>query len=323
MKACVYEEYGAPEVVSVAEVATPSPRSGEILVKVGASSVTTADWRLRSSSFPYGFWLAGRMFLGVLRPRHPVLGMDFAGEVAALGAGVTRFRVGERVFGSTTRGAHAEYLTIRADGPVTTTPARLSDDEAAAVPFGANTALAFLRDFCAVRPGQRVLVVGASGGVGVWAVQVARHLGAAVTGVASARNLELVRSLGAVHALDYAHDAYLESGAGYDLILDAFGATTFAEARPALAARGTYVPLTATLREVVQSITTRLGSGPRVMFAVSANTRALLEENAALLAAGTLRPVVDDVFPMDRIADAHRRVEGRHKRGSVIVRMAA
>lgn len=322
MKACVYEEYGAADVVSVAEVATPTPKEGELLVKVAAASVTTADWRFRSANFG-GFALAGRLLFGVFRPRHRILGMDFAGEVAAVGAGVSSFRVGERVFGSATRGAHAEYVTVRADGAVTRTPSGLSDEEAAAVPFGANSALAFLRDFGGVRAGQRVLVVGASGGVGVWAVQVARHLGAEVTGVVSAKNLELVRSLGAARALDYGRDAYLEPGSGYDLIFDTLGATAFKQARPALAPSGTYLPLTAGFREIVQSITTSFGGGPRVKFAISTNTRALIEANAALLAAGTLRPVVDEVFPMDRISDAHRKVEGRHKRGSVIVQMAA
>jgi NADPH:quinone reductase-like Zn-dependent oxidoreductase len=310
-------------VVSVAEVATPSPKRGELLVKVAAASVTTADWRFRTASFPGVFALAGRLLVGVRRPRHRVLGMDFAGEVAELGASVDGFRVGERVFGATTRGAHAEYVTVRADGAVTRTPPGLSDEAAAAVPFGANSALAFLRDFSDVRPGQRVLIVGASGGVGVWAVQIARHLGAEVTGVASAKNLELVRSLGAARALDYGREPYLEPGAGYDLIFDTLGATTFSEACPALSSHGTYVPLNAGLREIAQSITTRFGGGPRVKFAISANTRARLEENATLLAAGVLHPVVDEVFAMDRIADAHRKVEGRHKRGSVIVRTAA
>lgn len=322
MKACVYEEYGAADVVTVAEIATPSPKPGEILVKVAAASVTTADWRFRSANFG-GFALAGRLLFGVFRPRHHVLGMDFAGEVAAVGAGVSEFRVGERVFGSAARGAHAEYVTVRADGAVTRTPAGLSDEQAAAVPFGANSALAFMRDFGGVRAGQRVLVVGASGGVGVWAVQIARHLGAEVTGVASAKNLELVRSLGAARALDYGKERYLEPGAGYDLIFDTLGVTTFAEARHALKPNGTYLPLTAGFRELGQSIATRFGGGPRVKFAISANTRALLETNAALLAAGSLQPVVDDVFPMGRIVDAHRRVESRHKRGSVILQMKA
>lgn len=321
MKACVYEEYGSADVVTVREVERPAPKAGELLVKVAAASVTTADWRFRSASFPGGFALAGRLMFGVFRPRNHVLGMDFGGEVVAVGDGAQGFAVGDRIFGSTARGAHAEYVTVRADGAITKTPANLSDAEAAAVPFGANSALAFLRDFGAVRAGQRVLVVGASGGVGVWAIQIAKHLGAEVTGVASARNLELVRSLGAVRALDYAKEDYLAPGAGYDLVFDTLGVTTFAQAKPALTPRGTYLPLTAGFREIGQSILTRFGSGPRVKFAISSNTRAAIETNAALLADGTLRPVIDEVFPMERIADAHRRVESRHKRGSVIVTM--
>ncbi len=323
MKACVYEQYGSADVVTVAEVAKPTPGPGELLVKVGAASVTTADWRFRSASFPGGFALAGRLMFGVFRPRNKVLGMDFAGEVVAVGEGAQGFTLGDRVFGSASRGAHAEYVTVRADGAITHTPANLSDAEAAAVPFGANSALAFLRDFGGVRAGQRVLVVGASGGVGVWAVQIAKHLGAEVTGVASARNLELLRSLGATRALDYAKDAYLPAGAEYDLIFDTLGVTTFAQAKPALTRNGTYLPLTAGFREIGQSILTRFGSGPRVKFAISSNTRASIETNAALLADGTIRPVIDEVFPMARIADAHRKVESRHKRGAVIVEIAA
>lgn len=322
MKACVYEEYGSADVVSVEEVPTPTPAPGELLVKVGAASVTTADWRFRTASFPTGFALAGRLVVGIFGPRHPVLGMDFAGEVAKVGAGVTGFAVGDRVFGAAARGAHAEYVTVRADGAVAHTPSAVSDVQAAAIPFGGCTSLAHLRGFAAVRPGQRVLVLGASGGVGAWAVQVARHLGAEVTGVASTSNLELVRSLGATRALDYTTGPYLAPGDDYDLVVDTVGASRFADVRPALARHGAYLPITATIREVVQSITTRFGGGPRVLFGISGNTRPLLEELADLVADGTLRPVVDQVFTMDRVADAHRRVEGRHKRGAVILQMA-
>lgn len=322
MKACVYDRYGGPEVVTVGEVARPIPGPREVLVRVTAASVTTADWRFRASAFPGGFALAGRLLVGIRRPRHRVLGMDFAGEVAEVGSEVTRFRVGDRLFGSAARGAHAEYLAVPEDGAVTLTPDRLTDEEAAAVPFGANSALAFVRDVAKVQAGQRVLVVAASGGVGVWAVQLARHLGAEVTAVARADSHELLRSLGATHTIDYTRDPYLVAGANYDLIFDTFGATTFAQALPALAPTGTYMPLTAGFREIVQSITTRFGGGPRLLFHVSANTRGGIEENAALLASGALRPVVDQVYPMEQIAEAHRKVEGRHKRGAVVVRIA-
>src|SRR5262249_23036082 len=160
---------------------------------VHAASVTTADWRFRASKFSPLFWLPGRLLVGLFRPRHPILGMDFSGVVAETGKDVTRFRVGDHVFGAAhwqRMGAHAEYVAVEESGAIIHKPPFLTDQEAAAIPFGANSALAFLRDFASVQPGQRVLVVGASGGVGVWAVQLARHLGAEVTGVCSARNTE-------------------------------------------------------------------------------------------------------------------------------------
>lgn len=321
MQACIYEEYGSADVVRVGEVETPAVRADEVLVRVRATSVTTADWRFRASAFPRPFGLAGRLMLGLFRPRNPVLGMDFSGVVEAVGGNVTRFRVGDRVFGATSptrRGAHAEYVAMPESGAIIHKPPRLSHHEAAAIPFGANSALAFLRDFGLVRSGQRVLVVGASGGVGVWAVQLARHFGAEVTAVCSGRNAELVRALGAHHAVDYTSTAFTKSGDKYDLIFDTVGVTTFSDCRDALAENGTYLPLNSGLREIVQALLTSR-AGKKVKYAVSANTREGLETIVALLEAGVLKPVVDRVYPMDQIADAHRHVEGRHKRGSVIV----
>jgi len=317
MQACIYEQYGPPDVVTIREVAKPTPRAGEVLVRVRASSVTTADWRFRTSTFPGIFWLPGRLMLGLLRPRNGILGMDFSGVVESVGEGVTRFRAGDAIFGATSfprLGAHAEYLVVPANGAVIPKPAFLTDAQAAAIPFGGNSALAFLRDFGALTRGQRVLVIGASGGVGVWAVQIARHLGAEVTAVCSARNHELVRSLGAHHVADYA-DAAVPPGE-YDLIFDPIGATTFDGCKSSLSAKGTYLPLNNGLRGIVRSLFTR-----RIKIAISANTQAGLEEIVALIEKGALKPVVDRVYPMAEIAAAHRHVEGRHKRGSVIVAM--
>lgn len=325
MQACIYEEYGPAAVVRLGEVAAPVAKAKELVVRVHAASVTTADWRLRASEFSPVFWLPGRLWLGLLRPRNPILGMDFSGVVESVGEGVTRFRPGDRVFGATgasSRGAHAELLAVPESGAVVATPASLSDEEAAAIPFGANAALQFLRDFGAVKPGQRVLIVGASGGVGVWAVQLARHLGAKVTGVASTANLELVRSLGAHDVRDYGAGPFVRAGDDFELIFDTVGVTTFAGVKAALAPSGTYLPLNSGLREMVQALLTSKSRGKRVKYAVSGNTREDLEQVASLVESGVLRPVVDEVFPMERIVDAHRRVEGRHKRGSVIVRVA-
>jgi NADPH:quinone reductase-like Zn-dependent oxidoreductase len=326
VQACVYEEYGAPEVVTVRGVETPAAKADEVLVRVRAASVTTADWRFRASVFPGIFWLPGRLMLGLFRPRNAILGMDFSGVVEATGTSVTRFKVGDRVFGATdpfSRGAHAEYVTVKESGAILRTPDRLGDQEAAAVPFGANSALAFIRDVARVQPGQRVLVVGASGGVGSWAVQLARHFGAEVTGVCSSRNVELVRSLGAHHVVDYGAGALTREGETYDVIFDTVGVTTFEGSKHALSARGMYVPLESGLREMAQALLTSWSSGKKVKYAVSKNTREGLELIAGLIDAGHVKPVIDRVYPMAQIADAHRHVEGRHKRGSVIVSMGA
>jgi len=321
MQACIYEEYGPADVVRVAEVERPAPRPDEALVRVHAASVTTADWRFRTATFPRVLWLVGRLMLGLFRPRNPVLGMDFSGVVEAVGSKVTRFRPGDRVFGAASRGAHAEYVAVREAGAIVHKPETLTHEQAAAIPFGGNCALAFLRDFAAVRPGQRVLVLGASGGVGIWAVQIARHLGAEVTGVCSAKNLELVRSVGAHHVLDYAAGPVFRDGETYDVIFDTVGATSFAACKAALTAKGLYLPLENELREMVQALVTLGSSGKRVKFAISQNTRAGLEELVALIEAGAVRPVVDRVYPIAQIVEAHRHVEGRHKRGAVVVRM--
>jgi NADPH:quinone reductase-like Zn-dependent oxidoreductase len=327
MQACIYETYGAADLVKVAEVDKPNIRPNELLVQVRAAAVTTADWRFRASEFPPVFWLAGRLMTGLLRPRNPVLGMDFSGVVAAVGSDVTRFRVGDRVFGSTDamrRGAHAEYVAVQETAAIVHKPVRLSDEQAAAIPFGANSALAFLRDFAKLRADERVLVIGASGSVGVWALQLARHFGAEVTAVCSARNAELVRSLGAHHVVDYAApEGIFARRDAYDLILDTVGVTSFRACKPALAEHGTYLPLNAGLREILQALLTLRSTGKRVTYRVSSNTREALEHVVDLIERGVLTPVVDRVYPMSEIAAAHRHVEGRHKRGSVIVRMAA
>jgi NADPH:quinone reductase-like Zn-dependent oxidoreductase len=323
MQACIYEAYGPADVVRLGEVKRPTMHAREVLVRVHAAAVTTADWRFRAAAFPPGFKLAGRLMLGLFRPRNPVLGMDFAGTVAAVGKKVTRFQLGDRVFGSTgpmRRAAHAEYVVVRESAAVVRTPAGLTDQEAATIPFGGNAALSFLRDVGRLRPGQRVLVVGASGSVGSWAIQIARHLGAEVTAVCSARNLEFVRSLGAHHLVDYTSgDPLGEKGKKYDLIFDTVGVASFASCQDALAESGTFLPLNAEPREMWQALLTSRTKGKRVKSGVRAITRAGLETLVSLIEAGVLRPVIDRVYPMAQIAEAHRHVEGRHKRGSVII----
>ncbi|MDH3263082.1 MAG: NAD(P)-dependent alcohol dehydrogenase [Paracoccaceae bacterium] len=323
MKAVIHTRYGGPEVLGLAEIERPIVADDGVLVRVRATEVTAADWRMRAAAFPGALWLPGRLMAGLIRPKKPVLGTDFAGEVAEVGARVARFRPGDRIFGFSGAGAYAEFLAIPEAGCIAAIPQGLGFEEAAALPFGALTALVFLRDFAGLEPGQRVLVTGASGGVGVYAVQIARALGAEVTAAASAANLELLRSLGATHALDYRAEDIAPAGAGYDLIFDTVGALSFPKARRALKPAGLFLPLEFAGREMLQALWAKLRGGPRIRLAISGDTQEDLETLAAMIGEGKLRPVIDRRYPLERIAEAHAYVQGRHRKGSVIVTIDA
>ena len=321
MKAMITRRYGAPDVVEPAILPRPEPGPGELLIRVRAASVSTADWRLRAAAFPGIMQIPGRLMFGLTRPRKPILGMDFAGEIAATGAGVAGFAPGDRVFGFSGGGAHAEYLTMPAKGAVAPIPEGLEFAEAAALPFGGLAALVFLRDFGAVAPGQRVLILGASGGVGAYAVQIARQLGAHVTGVASETNHALLRELGAARTIDYRREDPL-SGGPYDLILDTLGATGFAAARRALTPNGLFLPLNFGLREMLQALRACLTGGRRIRLAVNEDKREDLDTLAALVRQGALRPVVDSRYPLEALPEAYAHVETRHRRGAVVLDVA-
>ncbi len=319
MKAATYAKYGPADVLEITDIPRPEIKPNEVLVKVYATSVTTADWRIRASAFPGYAWLPGRLMFGLFRPRRPVLGSDFAGRIVAKGDAVTRFKGGDAVFGFSMNGAHAEFMAVAEDTAIAAKPANLSYDQAAAVPFGALSALVFLRDIAKVKPGSKVLIHGASGGVGVYAVQLAKNLGATVTGVASTENLNLLRALGADHVIDYTQTDFTRTGETHDVILDTVGKTSFARVRRALSPKGVFVPLEFGLREIAQSLITRIIGRKSVRIGVSGDNREDLETIARLLRDGTLKPVIDTTYGLDQIADAHRRVESRHKTGSVIV----
>jgi NADPH:quinone reductase-like Zn-dependent oxidoreductase len=319
MKAALYRRYGPAETVAVEDFPEPTPGDAEVLVEIHATTVTTADWRLRAAAFPGVLWLPGRAMTGLFRPRRPILGGDFSGRVAAVGARVTRFSVGNEVFGFAGHGAHAERLVMPETGAIAQKPARLAHAEAAAVPFGGLAALVFLRDFAKLEAGRRALILGATGGVGVFAVQLARHFGAHVTATAAADKADLVRSLGAEAVIDHHHADFAASGETYDVILDTVGASDFSRARRALSPSGVYVPLDIGLREIFWKLATTFGKGRRIEIGVSSDTAPDLAFLAGLLDAGELRPVIDSTFPLDRIVDAHRRVESRRKTGAVVV----
>jgi NADPH:quinone reductase-like Zn-dependent oxidoreductase len=319
MQTIVCDNYGSLEVLKLEAQERPAIGTHELLVEVHATSVTTADWRMRAANFPVGMRLLGRLVFGLSRPRNRTTGREFSGRVVAVGAGVTRFRIGDEVFGSNPPGANAEYIAVSEAGAVLHKPAGLTHAEAAALPFGAITSVTFLRDMAKVRPGERVLVIGASGGVGVYAVQVAKHLGAEVTGVCSAGNAELVRSLGADHVIDYTTEDFRESGRTWDVIVDTVGKTSFAGERHLLSEGGRHAFVEGGVRELWQSIITLWMRGPTVVAGVSMDNREGLEKVCALVEAGAMRPVVGHRFPMTEVVEAHRVVEGRRRKGAVIL----
>jgi NADPH:quinone reductase-like Zn-dependent oxidoreductase len=304
VKAIVYTQYGPAEVLRLVDVPKPAPRDHEVLVKVHATTVTIGDTIMRSLNMPIHGWqkLMGRLFLGWRRPRRSVLGMELSGEVESIGKKVTRFKAGDPVFASTCAvnfGGYAEYKCLPENGVIAIKPVNLTDGEAAAVVGAGMTAWRCLQKG-SIRPGQKVLVYGASGAVGTNAVQLAsRHFGAEVTGVCSGANLELVKSLGASHALDYTRQDFTQNGATYDVIFDAVGRLSPAQGKKALKPGGVYI-----------NVHVDSGRGEKL------EDLLLLKE---LIEAGKLKPAIDRVYPLEQIVEAHRYVETGHKKGNVVI----
>jgi NADPH:quinone reductase-like Zn-dependent oxidoreductase len=319
MKAAVTPAYGPAQVLETHELPKPSIGAHDVLIEVRATPVTEGDRRLRSADFPSISALPGRLMIGVRRPKHRVQGTMFAGRVVAVGSAVTRYAAGDDVFGSTDHGAYAEYLAMPEDGAMAKMPSGLRYDEAASVPYGAVTALRFLRDLGGVKPGDHVLVVGASGGVGRFAVELAKHLGAEVTGVCSQASFELVRSLGADHVIDYASEDFTANGVRYDVIFDIAGKSSFARCRDSLTENGRYLTLFVSVGILVQMALTSLFGGPQAKFGIAMGTHEDLEELRGLVERGVLRPVVASRFPLERIAEAHAEAENGRPHGSVVV----
>ncbi len=323
MNAAFQLTYGPPNVVGLTAGPRPTPGELDVLVRVRASAVTQADRRLRAGDFPGVTWLPGRLALGLTGPRRPVPGTSFAGVVEAVGSGVRQWSVGDAVFGSVLHGAHAELLVVPEDGPLARTPSGLGHEEAAALPYGAVTALAFLREIGDVRPGQHVAILGASGGVGRFAVQIAKHLGAEVTAVCSRRHHDLVRSLGADHVVDYRSEALRAHPRPFDVILDTVGALRFDRSRHLLAPRGRYLGLLVSVRLLVQMLGTALFGGQRAIAGIAAVTHQRLDDVRALVEAGALRPLVGRTFSFDDIARAHECLERGDGAGTVVVTIPA
>ena len=305
MKAIVATKYGGPEVLQLKEVEKPIPEANEILIKVHATTVTAGDFRMRSFTVPPLFWLPARITLGFTKPKHPIYGMELAGEVEAIGKDVTRFKPGDQVFASTLTenfGAYAEYKCLPEQAMVAIKPANMTHEEAAAVSIGATTALRLLRKgktLASVR-GQKVLIYGASGSVGTYAIQLARYFGAEVTGVCSTANLDIVKSLGADDAIDYTKENFSFRKERYDVIFDTVRKFPKSKYSNVLAPNGTYVTIA------------RLDSKERM------DNLIFIKE---LIEAGEIKVVIDRCYPLEQIVEAHRYVDAGHKRGNVVINL--
>lgn len=324
MRAAVYERYGPPEVVAIRDVPTPIPKDDEVLIRTHATTVSTGDWRVRSLTLPPGFGAFGRLAFGIRRPRQPILGTELSGVIEAVGKDVSAFKVGDEVFafGDAAMRCHAEFRTIPASGLVARKPANLSFAQAAALSFGGMTMLSFFRRG-ALAGGERVLVNGASGTVGSAAVQLARQFGTEVTGVSGRANLELVRSIGAHHVIDYTSEDFTANGKTYDVIVDTVGNAGYSRVKRSLAERGRLLVVLGGLADVLLAPLVGLTSTHRVVAGPAQSRVEDLHRLAAIAASGEFAPVIDETFPFERIVEAHRRVETGRKRGSVVVTLGA
>jgi len=322
MKAATHTHYGPPSILHIDEVARPSIDAHELLIQVHASPVTQGDRRLRAADFPGMSAIPGRLIFGVFRPRNPNPGTMFAGRVFATGTAVTRFAVGDDVFGSCDHSACAEYLAVTEGSSIARIPKGFDYDEAAAIPYGAGSALVFLRDLAKVQPGQRVLVIGAAGGVGRFAVQIARHLGAEVTGVCRGRDAEMVKKLGATAVIDYTREDFTDNGETYDVIFDTAAGDRFRACRSSLTEKGRYITVYLSGGVMLQMLMTSLFGGRKVAATVAISDQKLVEDVAELMTKGAIWPVIGARFPLEELVAAHQMFEDGKPQGAVVVRVS-
>ena len=319
MRAAVHTRFGPPEVIRVIEVDRPAPKGDEILIRVHATTVNRTDCGFRAAK-PAII----RLFAGTTKPRHPILGTEFAGEVEAVGPRVTSFTPGERVFGYDERtfGAHAEYMAISERRAVATIPPDMTYEEVAPATEGAHYALGFIRK-AGIHSGHDVLVYGATGGIGSAAVKLIKNLGATVTAVCGTDHTELVAGLGADRVVDYMTQDFTKDEQRYDVVLDAVGKSSFRDCKPLLKPRGIYLSSELGPRGQNPFLVplTHVFGGKRVKFPLPRYNKRMIEELKRLMAAGAFTPLIDRVFPLDEIVDAYRYVESGRKIGNVVIRV--
>ena len=323
MKAVVYSEYGSPDVLRLGEVEKPVPADDEVLISVHAAEATKSDCEMRRSKFAVKwFWLPMRVAMGVTRPRKQILGGYFAGEVESAGKAVTKFRKGGRVFGSAglRLGAYGEYLCLPASYTIVTKPRSMSFEEAAAVPLGGLNALHFMRK-ANIRSGEKVLINGAGGSIGTFAVQIAKAMGAEVTAVDSTIKEEMLRRIGADHFLDYTREDFTSSGQRYDVIFNMVARTSFSGCVKALNPGGRYLMGNPRLSDMLRSVLTSRFTDKAAIFVFAAEKQEELLALREMIETGRIKPAVDKIYPMEQAAEAHRRVETEQRLGAVVISM--
>jgi NADPH:quinone reductase-like Zn-dependent oxidoreductase len=326
MKAIVWTKYGSPDSLQLREVAKPAPKDNEVLIKVHAATASTADTEFRRLKLPLLFAIFLRLYLGFIKPtRITILGTEFAGEIVAAGREVTQYQPGDQVFGYTGlgMGTYAEYLCLpempsALASVMAKKPANLTYGEAAAVPFGGLEALHSLGK-ANIQRGQKVLIVGAGGSIGTYAVQLARHYGAEVSGVDKQGKLEMLRSIGAAHVIDYTREDFTKSGQTYDVILDTIGKSSFSGSLRSLKENGTYLNANLGLLGGFRRRWTSKRNNKRVILWTAGYTTDNLLALKELIEAGTIKPIIDRRYPLEQIAEAHRYVDTGQKKGNVVI----
>ncbi|WP_419887574.1 NAD(P)-dependent alcohol dehydrogenase [Neobacillus niacini] len=317
MRAMICTDYGTPDVFQLQEVETPIPKDHEVRIKIHAASVGPSDCTFRKGS------LIVKLVYGFRRPKNPIFGAELSGVIDAVGKKVTRYKVGDQVFGlsAKTFGAQAEYKCLHENTPLAIKPAAMSHEEGVAICDGAPTALTFLRDQAKVQRGQRVLINGASGAVGIYAIQIAKFLGAEVTGVCSGANVELVKSHGADKVIDYTREDFTKNGQIYDVIFDAVGKRSFAECKGMLTQRGIYLSTVLSLSILIDMMKTMVFGKKKAIFVTAGllQNQANLNFLTELYTAGKIKSVIDQRYPLEQLAEAHRYVETGHKKGNVVI----
>ena len=320
MKAIVYTRYGSPDVLQLKEVEKPTPKDNEVLIRTYAATVIAGDCELRSLKFPLWFWLPLRIYMGVIRPRKKILGQELAGDIESVGKDVKLFSKGDQVFAATDVGfgAYAEYKCMREEKTLALKPTNMTYEEAAAVPTGGLNALHYLRKGN-IQSGEKVLINGASGNIGSFAVQLAKYFGAEVTGVDSTGKLEMLRSIGADQVMDYTQEDFTKNGETYDVIFDAVGKSSFSRSVRSLKQNGRYILANPRLLPMVRGLWTSIISGKKVIFQFASYKAEDLIFLKELIEAGKIKSVIDRRYPLEQTAEAHGYVEKGQKTGNVVI----